>query len=202
MKRLYRRIAIALAVATLLFAAYTFAFENYVSIDTDYVDLEEPVVITYQDLLSDEEGFFNQLYMLLLNEKAADEYINYEKAAIFSMIGGIVLIIIGLFVFIKNDKYVILTGGIALNCIAGFILRTIVDEAEKAVSSSLLGSLEMIFGKAIKFDSDIGTFLIVSLVLAVGFAICLVKYYNTTESTGSAGNDSLNEKQNEMKEEV
>ena len=102
MKRLYRRIAIALAVATLLFAAYTFAFENYVSIDTDYVDLEGPVVITYQDLLSDEEGFFNQLYMLLLNEKAADEYINYEKAAISSMIGGIVLIIIGLFVFIKN----------------------------------------------------------------------------------------------------
>ena len=176
---------IAAVVLMMFLAIYMVVFEDYVCIQTDYISDEEPIYINYFDLFSGDEGFSNQLYDFLLDEKASEEHILYEKIAIFSLVFGFFFELIGVLIFIKKKRIIPVCVGIVLNCISAGVLYLIIKKAEEKIGDSLLGELEIFFGKAVTFDTSSGVLLVFTLIFAAAFAVCSYFYYTTEKQVDS-----------------
>ena len=167
-KSLYSILIVA-ALFTIAINAFFLFGQNFVKVyDNNLAEDGESLITSrsYTNLLSDDASISSEVIIYLLDEN----YSSLEDSKTYEMIGsagaifGTVVMLTGLILMLKSKDAKVICIGSGISCVSIFVLRYVITTIESALRNSLIGTISMIMGGSIVFNSTVNTWLFISLL--------------------------------------
>ncbi len=167
-KSLYSLLIVATICAIAINAFFLFG-QDFVKVYDNNLAADGESLITsksYTELLSDNASISSEVIIYLLDE----DYSSIEDSKTYEMMGaagaifGTAVMLIGFVLMLKKKDAKVICIGSGISCVAIFVLKHIITTIESSLRNSLLGTLSMLMGGSVVFNSTADTWLLLSLL--------------------------------------